>query len=286
MSMYNADKLPVAIPIGVQTETGVEEIVIDVSSWLAKWPDMVCSIHHTRPGETDSYPVVTTLENGVIIWHVNETDTALQGVGTMEVLGLTPDEKHRKLTGAWCSTVIKDSTLDESGEVPEAARPWVDQVMLAADQALSATQKMPSIGENGTWMVWDAAAGEYVDTGKPSKGKDGQDGYTPIKGKDYWTEADRQSMVDDVIAALPEGGLGENVTEETNTYTRLLSDLENAVEDLPDDVGFETDKTLTLENGVLSVNTTDEATESDIRPITSQGVYAEFAVINALLKTI
>lgn len=32
---------------------------------------------------------------------------------------------------------------------------------------------------------------------------DGDPGYTPIKGKDYWTEADKAAMVADVIAALP-----------------------------------------------------------------------------------
>lgn len=36
----------------------------------------------------------------------------------------------------------------------------------------------------------------------------------------------------------------------------------------------------------LSVDTTDTAVSDDARPITSQGVYNEFAVINALLKTI
>lgn len=34
-------------------------------------------------------------------------------------------------------------------------------------------------------------------------GKDGQDGYTPVKGTDYFTEADKSEMVSDVIAALP-----------------------------------------------------------------------------------
>ncbi len=176
MSKHDATNLPVAVPIGVQTETGVEEISIDVSKWLKKWPDMVCSIHHTRPGEMESYPVVTTMEDGVITWHVSEADTALQGVGTMEVLGLTPDEKHRKLTGAWCSTVIKDSTLDNAGEAPEAVRPWINQVMLAAGQALSATKKMPSISDHGTWMMWDESSGAYVDTGKPSQGEPGPKG--------------------------------------------------------------------------------------------------------------
>lgn len=36
-----------------------------------------------------------------------------------------------------------------------------------------------------------------------TNGKPGADGYTPVKGIDYWTEADRTQMVADVIAALP-----------------------------------------------------------------------------------
>ena len=43
---------------------------------------------------------------------------------------------------------------------------------------------------------------------------------------------------------------------------------------------------LNTSTNTLSVDTTDAATETDARPITSQGVYNEFAVINALLKTI
>ncbi|MBR2388214.1 MAG: collagen-like protein [Clostridia bacterium] len=35
------------------------------------------------------------------------------------------------------------------------------------------------------------------------KGEDGADGYTPIKGKDYYTEADKTEMVNAVISALP-----------------------------------------------------------------------------------
>ena len=34
-------------------------------------------------------------------------------------------------------------------------------------------------------------------------GLDGADGYTPVKGVDYWTEADKAEMVSDVLAALP-----------------------------------------------------------------------------------
>jgi hypothetical protein len=35
------------------------------------------------------------------------------------------------------------------------------------------------------------------------EGKDGKDGYTPLKGIDYFTEADKAEMVSAVIAQLP-----------------------------------------------------------------------------------
>ena len=43
--------------------------------------------------------------------------------------------------------------------------------------------------------------GDKGDTG--ANGKDGADGYTPIKGKDYFTETDKAEIVSSVIAALP-----------------------------------------------------------------------------------
>lgn len=49
----------------------------------------------------------------------------------------------------------------------------------------------PTIGENGNWYLGD------TDTGQPSRG------YTPVKGVDYFTAADKAELVDAVMAALP-----------------------------------------------------------------------------------
>ena len=46
--------------------------------------------------------------------------------------------------------------------------------------------------------------GEAGESGKDgANGKDGADGYTPVKGKDYFTDSDKAEMVSSVIAALP-----------------------------------------------------------------------------------
>lgn len=48
------------------------------------------------------------------------------------------------------------------------------------------------------------APGPQGDPGQPGKdgldGKNGADGYTPVRGKDYWTEQDRTDVVNDVLA--------------------------------------------------------------------------------------
>lgn len=51
-------------------------------------------------------------------------------------------------------------------------------------------------------------------------------------------------------------------------------------------VQFETDETLTLKNGILSVNTTNQMEQDNTLPITSAGVFATVGNIEALLKTI
>lgn len=44
---------------------------------------------------------------------------------------------------------------------------------------------------------------DYFDGKDGVNGKDGRDGYTPIKGEDYFTASDKAEMVSAVIAALP-----------------------------------------------------------------------------------
>ena len=47
------------------------------------------------------------------------------------------------------------------------------------------------------------ATGPRGPVGAP--GKDGAPGKTPVRGTDYWTAADKQEIVNSVIAALPDG---------------------------------------------------------------------------------
>lgn len=68
----------------------------------------------------------------------------------------------------------------------------------------------PTIGSNGNWYLGapgaPGAQGEKGEKGeKGDPGTPGAAGHTPVKGTDYWTAADKQEIVNNVLAALPDG---------------------------------------------------------------------------------
>lgn len=119
-----------------------------------------------------------------------------------------------------------ESAVEYSAIARDAAATATQQAILAgnyADNALEATKKPPVIGANGTWEVWNANANQYIDTGVSATGPAGEDGYTPQKGVDYWTEADKQEIVDYVVDNVPDGSfLPEVSTEENGMVLRVV----------------------------------------------------------------
>ena len=78
-------------------------------------------------------------------------------------------------------------------------------VLINGKDGKSAYEIAKENGFVGTEQEWLASLkGQKGDKGKDGvDGKDGADGYTPIKGVDYYTEADKTEMVNAVISALP-----------------------------------------------------------------------------------
>ena len=137
-------------------------------------------------------------------------------------LAKNPIEETDPNVHEWAKAKEKPTyTAEEVGALSyETLKPAVDLALAqakASGEFDGADGLTPTIGDNGNWYLGD------TDTGKPSRGEKGETGArgdkgdtgakgdkgdTPQKGTDYWTEADQQSIVDDVLAALPtwEGG--------------------------------------------------------------------------------
>lgn len=233
-------------------------------------------------------------ENGNwLIWDENEEKYVDSGVRAKG----EPGEPGQSPTHKWIGTTLHitsasgTSSADLKGEKGDEGTPGKGLTILDYYEtlaALKAAVSSPSPGDAygvGAEEPYDI----YIygkDSGWVNNGHlQGVDGETPVKGVDYWTEEDKQGIIDDVIAQIPD------VTDEVDAYTDLLGDLEATVNAMSDSSGggssaVITDETLKTENGVLKVNTTDVIEADNDLPVTSAAVYAEFAAIEALLKTI
>lgn len=106
----------------------------------------------------------------------------------------------------------------------------VDAVLLATVTAEAIHIKgadgiTPHIGDNGNWYLGD------TDTGKPSRGvagaagAPGKDGYTPVKGVDYWTASDKAEVVAEAAAAIDLTSYAKKTEVPTKT-SQLTNDSE------------------------------------------------------------
>lgn len=88
-------------------------------------------------------------------------------------------------------------TAESIGALTEnSLKEAVDNVLLQAKESGVFNGEKGDTGATGS----HGPQGEKGDTG--ATGPQGTDGYTPVKGLDYWTDADQESIVQQVITAL------------------------------------------------------------------------------------
>lgn len=171
----------------------------------------------------------------------------------------TPDnEVPPSPESSWVDAVLKAGAEANASEI--AASKSAAAAKASAKTALETSVKAPIIGNNGNWFLWDTSLKTYVDTGSYSGGNapyigtngnwfvgsadsgvkaagpqgprgekgdsgvpgaNGVDGKTPIKGTDYWTEADQQAIIKAAIASLTV----ESWTFELENGTTLTKDV-------------------------------------------------------------
>lgn len=145
--IYPINHLPDKIPIGIQTEQGVEVIGFDLKPWLDALPDMHFTVCHTRPGETDAYPVNDHMMVGMVLyWHPDGYDTAIAGEGKVEIVGVW--ENRRKLSG-FVPTAIPATSLGTTKEPGESVAPWYEAVLQAAQDVKADVD----VGTGGLYLV-------------------------------------------------------------------------------------------------------------------------------------
>lgn len=126
--------------IGRRGENHANTVMIHVDAILKRRPEARLVLLVQRPGECQPYIASTTVVDGWLLWHVSESDTAIEGTGKAEVqarVGTDVVEKSPSGTTVVLPALGCASTSTCGCGCGETAAPkdWVKEMLAAADAA-------------------------------------------------------------------------------------------------------------------------------------------------------
>ena len=170
--------------LAFEKNNNVDEIVVTVDtdeSWSykldVKYPDKFNIKKDTL------YNIIDLDRNGNIC-SVTLTREMLpfNGKYTMQLRGINGDKVYHSDTfEVWVKYSIEPgSTYDpvpsEFYQIENKLDDKVNEAKQYAENAETASTRMPKISSDNTWLIWDVGTGDYVDTGIKASGADGKDG--------------------------------------------------------------------------------------------------------------
>ena len=272
-------KSPVTV---IQNGVNVDTLILDMDE---EWKEMTSIVCVFTNGEV-AKQVLHTFGNPLTVpWEC----LASTGSLILSVTGFVGEEKvmtTAKSETGW--NIVQNGT--PNGDASAAPTPQLlQQVTAAAESANSAATaannaataatnakntleqaaangdfdgSTPEIGENGNWYI------DGKDTGKPSSGNDGK---TPVVGADYFTESDKQEIVDKVTAESKES----------------LAAIKKAEEDFKATVATATASvTATGEKQVAAINAAAKTAQDELAALAASGRDEVIAAANAALQAI
>ena len=121
-----------------------------------------------------------TTENQIILtWAVDETFTAVSGELLPEIVGQKDDTVVIKYE--MTPMIVRNSILEQYNGGIDAIDKALREMQSILAQAEQLIAKAPII-KGGTWWLYDAATGDYTDSGHPAQGEKGDKGETGEKG--------------------------------------------------------------------------------------------------------
>lgn len=190
-----------------------------------------------RPTGTYLQEYCDISNNGTIIYDFqqNENTAAVEGIHRCD-LTLYGSETGRIISTSWFTMIVSDKVVDgDSINVTDEKRDAID-AMIAAEASRQAKEaarvsaesarvdaeeerERAEIARQSAFDGTISEAGDMIDTMQALidrgalDGKDGKDGYTPIKGVDYFTPSEINGIVELVLAQVPEVELYDGTVE-------------------------------------------------------------------------
>lgn len=138
-----------------------------------------------------------TIDGGTIVYEMTPQTTAAPGQADCELRLYGADD--RLLTSPRF-TLLVDPTVYQEGDPVESAQEVTALTKLISQTTALVTEVEDKLASG----AFRGQQGEKGEQGEPgAKGDKGDPGAAPVRGVDYFTDADKAQMVKDVVAALP-----------------------------------------------------------------------------------
>ena len=182
------------IDLGHRGENSARCVVFDISDWIKTYGQGTAQLAAQLPSSSVPYPCAVTADGEKLIWQITSADTSVAGKGKCELSYYIGEQLVKSCV---YQTYISES-LAKVGNVPEAQKAWVDEVLAAASRAVAAQNANES-------MTVSAKTADDSDASVSKSLKDGavhlefsiprgETGRTPEFGVDYWTEEHQNAM--------------------------------------------------------------------------------------------
>lgn len=200
-----------------EMQRAVEQIVREVVIPILNGNVDEINTNYATKSDLYTHPTYTARASGFYkitvdgLGHVSD----VSAVGKTDVvsLGIAPAEhSHTKSeitdfptslpasdVSAWAKAATKPAyTANEVGAISQ------DNLQNAINEALAQAKASGEFDGTSVTHSWNGTVLSITSaSGTSSADLKGADGYTPVKGTDYFTEADKTEMVNAVLAALP-----------------------------------------------------------------------------------
>ena len=165
----------------------------------------VVSVRQTTTSSIDggSNVITVTLSNGqTSTFTVKNGSKGSQGVkGDRGLQGVKGDTGAPGPQGAQGVQGAKGDKGDKGDTGAKGADGTSVTVSSVSESTANGGSNVVTFSDGKRLTVKNGTQGAKGDTG--ADGKNGADGYTPVKGKDYYTESDKAEMVQAVLAMIP-----------------------------------------------------------------------------------
>lgn len=194
-----------SISLGRAGTNDTRIVRIKISDKLAAYPNATYAIRVENPAGLVYDATQVEIVGTSIQWTINDIDTSVAGRGWVQIVMFGADGEIDKTPKA---RTLVDESLSAGAEPPDPIPEWLDAMQEVIAKAEETIEKVEGIvaGKDGLSAYeiavnngFEGTEQEWLDS------LNGADGYTPVKGVDYFTAADKAEIVSAVLAELSKG---------------------------------------------------------------------------------